>query len=81
MKIKLGDEVRCVITDYQGIATAKVEYINGEIEYAVTPRTTKNGAYPRAEYLSSTRLEKVSDGVHVPKYARRLGFGAPEDKK
>ena len=73
--IKLGNRVRCVITGFNGIATAKLEYLDGTIDYAVTPEACDKG-YPKSEYISDTRLEKVDNGMELPKARRIAGFAA-----
>ena len=72
-KLRLGNKVRCVITGFEGIATAKLEYLDGTVDYGVTPQNHDKG-YPKAEYISDTRLEKIDDGVHLVPTERVAGF-------
>jgi heat shock protein HspQ len=67
-KIKLGQAVRCVITGFRGIATARVEYINGCTQYNVTPRVTEDGKYPDSMYIDVQQLEEDfdSESVQIP---------------
>lgn len=59
MEIKLGDKVRDSITGFEGTATARVEYINGCVQFCVTPRVDKDGKSGVAEYVDYQRLEVV----------------------
>lgn len=61
--IKLGDKVRCKVTGFKGVATARVEYINGCVQYAITPKS-KDGVYPDSTYLDEKQIE-AGDGDRV----------------
>ena len=50
-KIKLGNQVKDIVTGFEGIATAKVEYLNGCIQYYVKPKIDEDGKYPSGQYL------------------------------
>jgi len=56
MKIKLGSLVRDVVTGFIGVATSRVEYLNGCIQYCVTPPVDKDGAMRPGEYIDHQRL-------------------------
>jgi hypothetical protein len=64
--IKLGQHVRDVVTGFTGIATAKVEYINGCTQFAIQPATAADGKYPEPVYLDHQRLEVVGAGPAMP---------------
>jgi len=59
-KIKLGNKVRCKITGFEGIATAKVEYINGCIQYCVKPKSIDN-KMPDGEYIDVQELDVICE--------------------
>ncbi len=63
-KIKLGNKVRCKVTGITGIATAKCEYINGCVQYGVTPAST-DGKYPDTHYLDKKQLEYLDKGIQI----------------
>lgn len=63
--IKLGNKVRCVITGYEGIATAKVEYINGCVQYCVKPKVGPDGKMDNSEYIDIQQLEVIEGGIEV----------------
>lgn len=63
--IKLGQQVRDVVTGYEGIAVAKVEYINGCVQFAVQPKAT-DGKLPESNYIDHQRLETIGAGPAMP---------------
>lgn len=64
MNIKLGSKVRDIITGFEGIATARVEYLNGCIQYCITPKSN-DGKYPDHQYIDHQQIEVVDDGVDI----------------
>ena len=61
--ITQGSKVKCKITGFEGIATARVEYINGCIQYCIKPKAGKDGKITEGEYLDEQQLEVVGEGV------------------
>ena len=61
----LGKQVKCKITGFNRIATAKIEYINGCVQYCVKPKMEEKGKMPVGEYLDVEQLEVVGHGVVV----------------
>ena len=64
-EITLGNTVRDIVTNFEGIATARIKYINGCIQYCVKPQMTESGKMPEGEYIDIDQLEVVNDGVVV----------------
>jgi hypothetical protein len=64
MNIKLGNRIRCKVTGLEGIATSRVEYINGCVQYALTPKSEGN-KYPEACYLDEKQIEDLGTGVEI----------------
>lgn len=62
MEIKLGNKVRDKVTGYEGVATARVEYLNGCVQFCVKPRVGSDGKMPDHEYIDVQQLEVVSQG-------------------
>jgi hypothetical protein len=56
-KIQLGDLVKDVISGFYGTATARVEYLNGCVPYAVAPKCDKEGKYMEPMYFDEQRIE------------------------
>lgn len=67
IKIKRGNVVRDLVTGFQGIATSRVVYLNGCVQFCVVPEVKteagKMGKMPEGEYIDQGRLLYVSEGV------------------
>lgn len=68
-KIKLGTKVIDKVTGFTGIATSRVEYINGCVQYGVTPKVKKDDttAYPESTYVDEGQLELIKETVNIKK--------------
>ena len=62
-KIKLGSKVRDIVTGFEGIATARIRYLNGCIQYCVEPEVDKEGKMPKHHYIDFGQLEVVRVGL------------------
>lgn len=60
--ISLGAAVRDVVSGFTGIATARVEYITGFVQYCVQPELHE-GRYDDARYFDHQQLQIIGDGV------------------
>ena len=60
----LGKKVKCKITGFEGTATAHVTYINGCVQYCVSPKST-DGKMPSGEYIDHQQLEEIGESVKV----------------
>ena len=69
----LGQKVRDSITGFEGIATARVDYLNGCTQFCITPRCDKDGKMVSAEYFDHQRLELVDDGPDLRVVASDTG--------
>lgn len=63
MEFTLGNTLRDTVTGFTGTATARIQYINGCIQYCIIPKVDKDGKYVDGIYIDVQRLEKVDDGV------------------
>lgn len=61
----LGNRVRDKITGFHGIATSRVEYLHGCVQYGVTPQVGTDGKAVDTCYYDAPRLEYVDDGVTI----------------
>lgn len=57
-KIKLGDKVRSTVSGFQGIVTAKCEYLHDATRYAVTASKPVNGEV-KTEWFAASELEVI----------------------
>lgn len=57
----LGKTVRDKVTGFNGIATSKIEFLNGCIQYCVKPKMGADGKMPEGEYIDVEQLEVVNE--------------------
>lgn len=65
MNIKLGQKVRDKVTGFEGIATARVEYLSGCVQFCVKPKMTEPGKMPEGQYIDDIYLEVIEDSQPV----------------
>jgi hypothetical protein len=61
-KIELGAKVKNIVTGFTGIATARVEYLNGCIQYCVEGLANKDGK-SEYHYIDEGSLDVVGKGI------------------
>lgn len=61
--ITLGKEGKDKITGFQGIITAKVEYLYGCNQYGLTPKVGEDGATKGTEFFDEGRIEVIGTGI------------------
>jgi hypothetical protein len=64
--IKLGQQVKDKVTGFTGIATARVEYLSGCVQFCVRPEMVKPGEMPDGQYIDDMQLDVIGDGVFIP---------------
>lgn len=75
--IQLGDEVEDVTAMVRGIATGRVEYLDGSIAWLVQPPYDADGNRVAVVEVQDAYAKRVGDGVRVkPKPV--MGFHARE---
>jgi hypothetical protein len=57
INIILGSRVKDKISGLEGIAVARVEYLNGNIQIAIQPKTSDSLTMPKSEYVDLIRIE------------------------
>jgi hypothetical protein len=63
--IPLGTKVKCIVTEFTGIAVSRVVYLNGCVQYGVKPKVDKDGKMQDVLYIDAQQLEIVGEGVSV----------------
>jgi len=59
--IVLGDKVKDIITEFEGIATARAEYLNGCVQYLLQPKyDKKNNKIPEPEWIDEQQLKVIN---------------------
>jgi len=80
--ISLGAAVRDVVSGFTGIATARVEYINGCVQYCVqycVQPELHEGRYDDARYFDHQQLQVVGDGVTAILQAAKVTGGPAQN--
>jgi len=73
-EIKLGQKVKDIVSGLTGITIAKVEYLNGCVQYAVKPKMKeKDTETPQAEYIDVEQLQVINDGIIKKKKITKNG--------
>ena len=62
-QIELGEKVRDIVTGFTGIAMARVEYLNGCVQFCVKPMAKKVDCMPDGHYIDIGQLERVRGGI------------------
>ena len=66
--VVLGKEVKDRVTGFVGIATSWVKYLNGCVQFGVTPKIkAKQNKKPEVEYIDQGQLEIISKGINIKK--------------
>jgi len=75
--IQLGDKVRDIVTGFEGIAVAKIEYLNGCIRYEVQPETCKDGKPIDSLWIDIQQLVVTEERKINIKPVKAEGTGGP----
>lgn len=59
--MNLGDVVRDKISGFSGVATCRLDYLNGCVRWQVTPRTLHDAKPVEAQYFDDEQLEPVDE--------------------
>jgi len=62
-EFRLGQKLKDIVTEFEGIAVARVEFINGCVQYALRPKVNDKGEMIEPEYIDVDRLQFVDIGV------------------
>ena len=71
VRIQLGDEVRCRITGFTGIAVARTDWIFGCVRFGVQPQAMKEdgSGIHEAQWHDEASLERIGDGLAMEAHA------------
>ena len=68
--IVLGQKVKDKVTDLKGITTGKCEYLNGCVQYLVTPK----GQDSKGKWIDRQQLKVIKGGITINKEDTGGGF-------
>lgn len=71
--VQLGDKVKCTVTGFAGIATAKHEYLNGCVQFTIRPPVDKDGNLKEAQCFDVEQIKVVSSPKVKPKMVAHGG--------
>lgn len=75
--VKLGDEVKEIITGFSGIAVAKCEWLNGCVRVTVQPRRLDAGKVVSSETFDQEQLSVVAAGAVKIEKEQKTGGDRP----
>lgn len=78
-KFELGQKVKDLVTGFTGIATSRVEYLNGCTQYGVRGPVDDKNVMPEPQYIDQQQLELVGPGVVIEK--QETGGDMPDAPK
>jgi len=73
--IKLGQEVKDLVSGFTGIAVAKDEWLNGCLRYGIQGKVDKEGKLPDPKWIDAVQLEIIGEGIFVVK--KKTGMQNP----
>lgn len=65
MEIILGKKYRDQVTGFEGIATARHEYMNGCVRISITPTELREGKPIETQSFDVEQIQFVDDGIRV----------------
>ena len=64
-KFKLGDTLQDKVSGFKGIASSRVQYLNGCVQYCIVPKVGKDGKYPEGVYFDEGQLKRTGRGINI----------------
>ena len=64
--IPLGTRLKDLVSGFEGIAIARVEYMNGCVQYYLKPKLDKDGKMLEAQSIDCNQLVVLDDGLNKP---------------
>lgn len=61
--VQLGDKARCLITGFEGICTARTDYLTGCTRISLMPPMGKDGKLNESQYFDEPMCVVVKAGV------------------
>lgn len=76
-KVKLGDKYRDTISGFEGVATARYEFVNGCVRYELERRMRPDEKEPVVSVFDEQRLQAIDEKP----IARTARAGGPRSAK
>lgn len=74
---ELGSKLRCRISGVTGIATGRLEFLNGCIQYGIRQRVNPDGKVPDTEWVDEAYLEETEEQPSLKVEAKPIGGEKP----
>lgn len=71
--IKLGREVKCKVTGFKGVATARIEYLNGCFRIGVQAPVDKDGKFPDTIFIDEPQLDYTENEITIEGSSKEVG--------
>lgn len=66
-EFELGDKLKDLISEVEGVCIGRIEYLNGCTQYAIKPKKLKDGKVLDAEWVDSQQVVKVGKNINITK--------------
>ena len=74
---ELGRLGRCTVTRFEGIITARTDWLNGCVRYAIQPAVDKDNKVPDAYWVDEDQLEYVGENSETVAPGKPSGGPTP----
>jgi len=74
--LQLGQKAKDKITGFEGIITARAQYLTGCDQYGITPPVNKEGTIDSVEFFDEGRIEITGRGM-LPEEVQTETKGGP----
>jgi hypothetical protein len=75
--MRLGDVAVDRISGFKGVATCRLEYLNGCVRWQISPQELHDGKPVESHYFDDEQLEVVPDSARVALVTRANGGDRP----
>lgn len=78
-KFEFGAKVRDKVTGFEGVVTARCEYMTGCIQYVVVPTVDKDGKEGKSTWMDEARMELVPVEKEKIAVVKKKDSGGPQN--
>lgn len=71
----LGSLLRDKVSEFEGIATSRIEYLNGCIQYCLDGKIDKDGKRPKGEWIDEGQLTELVSAEQMKVDVVKSGTG------
>lgn len=64
-EFELGDKLKDLVSEVEGICIGRIEYLNGCTQYAIKPKKLKDGKVLDAEWVDSQQVVKSGKNIGI----------------